>query len=126
MEPNPGPSSYHVMSWNAQGFNHLVQALQLGWFSDFDVIAIQEPNLSRDLHVELAGMCERRGFRLYARPAEEGTDSLGRRVARGGLPTLVRHGLEWATKHVKETSSASRLGWALVYSQCASQTVGLS
>ena len=93
VEPNPGPSSYHVMSWNAQGFNHLVQALQLGWFSDFDVIAIQEPNLSRDLHVELAGMCERRGFHLYARPAEEGTDSLGRRVARGGLPTLVRHGL---------------------------------
>lgn len=94
VEPNPGPScSYDVLSWNAQGFNQVVQALQLGWFSDFDVAVIQEPNLSRGLYVELAGMCERRGFHLYARLAEEGTDSIGRRVARGGLATLVRHGL---------------------------------
>ena len=38
-------------------------------------------------------MGERKGFHAYARCAEERTDSVGRYSCRGGLVTLVRHGL---------------------------------
>ena len=95
VEPNPGPGSLaqQLLTWNAQGFNHLVQALHLNLFEGCDVVAIQEANLTQLNRTEIACMCERKGFHAYFRAAPESRDACQRPVCRGGLVTLVRHGL---------------------------------
>ena len=93
IESQPGPSGLHLLSWNTQGFSNLAQAVQLDCFAGWDVIHLQEPNLSKALFLELTRMGERKGFHAYGRCAEERTDAVGRYSCRGGLVTLVRHGL---------------------------------
>ena len=95
VEPNPRPGSLplQLLTWNAQGFNHLVQGLHLNLFEGCDVIAIQEANLTQLNRTEVACMCERKGFHAYFRAAPESLDARQTPVCRGGLVTLVRHGL---------------------------------
>ena len=70
-----------------------MRAFSGGHLTAFDVLLIQEPNLSKHNRCEIAKCAELRGYHAFFHSGIEDIDTAGRPYTRGGLATFVRHGL---------------------------------
>ena len=110
VESNPGPSSaLSCVSWNCQGKSKLYEALRLGALDAYDVVCLNESNFSAEDRCDFSKLVMQRGFHCYHGGGHEGHDTRGRRFARGGLVTMVKHG--WASRLLRTAWCEGQYEW---------------